>query len=178
MQMHEIWERFVEVDPLTGCHLWLGALDSDDLYGQLSLLGFRLSAHRVAYELEYGPIPDGLHVLHKCHTPQCVNAGHLYVGTNRQNQDDRLRRRGCEPERLRRDIIDLRPKRQYRKSGKVRAPGRKSLRHGSQYVLTPDQVREIRKSSDMGSVLADRYGVARGTISKIRSRQLWPTLPD
>jgi hypothetical protein len=47
------------------------------------------TAHRLAYALERGPIPDGLCVLHSCHNPRCCNVKHLRLGTNSDNNRDR-----------------------------------------------------------------------------------------
>jgi hypothetical protein len=52
----------------------------------------KTTAHRVAYELHYGKVPDGLDVMHSCDNRRCVNWEHLSVGTPKQNTQDMLRK--------------------------------------------------------------------------------------
>lgn len=79
--------RFVHPEPLSGCWLWSGAI-SNEGYGRFRF-GVRGSkqgmAHRFAYELLVGPIPQGLQLDHLCRTPACVNPAHLEPVTGREN---------------------------------------------------------------------------------------------
>lgn len=49
-------------------------------------------AHRVSYIEFKGPIPEGLHILHSCDNPRCINPDHLRAGTNTENVQDRVNR--------------------------------------------------------------------------------------
>lgn len=72
-----------------GCWLWQGRVLSNG-YGQTDFLGSRQQgAHRVAWQLANGPIPEGLFVLHKCDVRRCVRHDHLFLGTHQANMDDR-----------------------------------------------------------------------------------------
>lgn len=47
-----------------------------------------MGAHEFAYELQYGPVPDGMEVMHLCDTPLCARWSHLKAGTHRENVQD------------------------------------------------------------------------------------------
>jgi len=98
-------ERFeAKVDRLPGlgpdgsCHEWTAGRNRDG-YGQINEGRGQitegtpsrrlLTAHRVAWELVNGPIPDGLCVLHKCDNPPCCRVDHLFLGTQIENIADR-----------------------------------------------------------------------------------------
>lgn len=71
------------------CWNWK-ASKSTDGYGMFRGSGRKVwGAHRVAWELQNGPIPEGLKILHKCDNPACVNHHHLFLGTAKTNAMDR-----------------------------------------------------------------------------------------
>jgi hypothetical protein len=89
--MYDIARFFSKVDvrPSTAdCWTWKSAIASG--YGRFSLADQSLAAHRFSYTLFHGPIPDGLHVRHRCDNPLCVNPWHLETGTNYDNVRDRV----------------------------------------------------------------------------------------
>lgn len=60
-------------------------------YGQVKVGGRNLLAHRVAYELAFSPIPDGMLIDHSCRNRGCVNPQHLRLATTKQNAENRDR---------------------------------------------------------------------------------------
>lgn len=82
------------------CWLWNGDTDRYG-YGEWRIKRQRQAryyrAHRLAYELAVGPIPEGLVIDHLCEVRACCNPGHLEPVTNRENL-----RRGAE----RRAVLD------------------------------------------------------------------------
>lgn len=83
------WDR---VAITNGCWVWLGARDRA-AYGHFRLGKRIVYAHRAAWMLLVGPIPDGSQVLHSCPgggTPWCVRPGHLYLGNDADNTRDKV----------------------------------------------------------------------------------------
>jgi hypothetical protein len=74
-------ERFwAKVDKTDGCWHWTGAVNERGS-GQVRIAGKIYPAHRVAYELQHGPLPSGVRFRWTCETPNCVRPDHLAKGT-------------------------------------------------------------------------------------------------
>jgi len=83
-------ERFYEktkTDEKTGCLIWQSCIHPCG-YGRFKIKGKTQLAHRVAWVLEYGEIPEDILVLHKCNNRLCVNVKHLKLGTHQDNMND------------------------------------------------------------------------------------------
>ena len=79
-----IWNR---IKKTASCWLWTGAKDAKG-YGHIHYNGRSRKAARVVYEMEVGPIRDGLLLLHSCDNPPCVNPAHLRPGTQSENMTE------------------------------------------------------------------------------------------
>lgn len=79
------------IEPLawSSCLVWMGAIDSGGHYGQVSIGGKLVAAHRYAWERVNGPVPAGMFVDHTCWVRSCVNVEHLRLATRAQNNRNR-----------------------------------------------------------------------------------------
>lgn len=77
-------ERLSMPEPMSGCTLWMGG-DNGLGYGLVWHDGGMKRAHRVAWELERGPVPNGLVLDHICRVRSCINPDHLRAITFREN---------------------------------------------------------------------------------------------
>jgi len=85
--MKRFWEKVRES---AGCWEWQGALAGSG-YGLFRGPGqHMIGAHRMAYILIYGSIPEGINVLHHCDNKRCVRPEHLFLGTQKDNMADMI----------------------------------------------------------------------------------------
>ncbi len=85
--MLRFWDK---VDKSGKCWIWRGSKLKTG-YGRFHFAGKTITAHRISWMLAHGSIEEGMHVLHKCDNPPCVNPDHLYIGTHTQNMQDKKR---------------------------------------------------------------------------------------
>lgn len=87
---------WAKVEKGDGCWNWNGSVNSPkEPYGKLAFMmgkQINLTAHRVSWMLHFGEIPEGMCVLHKCDNPACVRPDHLFLGTDADNNLDKLRK--------------------------------------------------------------------------------------
>lgn len=156
-----IWERIarsIRIDDATGCHLWTRDHTKAG-YGRICYMGERQYAHRLVWKLTHGwSLPDDLHVCHTCDNPKCVNPKHLFLGTDADNQRDKVRKgRQLRGEKL---------------SNIMKEHARRGETHPCA-KLTENDVRAIRKDDLDNGALAAKYGVSQATISRIRTGITW-----
>jgi hypothetical protein len=85
------WKK-VQIRSKEECWLWKGSTNQDG-YGAFWVQDRLKLAHRIAWILTNGPIPEGLNVLHKCDVRTCCNPGHYFLGTHGDNCRDRTKKK-------------------------------------------------------------------------------------
>jgi hypothetical protein len=123
--------------------------------------------------LHRGEIPPGLSVCHKCDNKLCVNPDHLWIGTPQENSADMVRKGRCRP-----PVIPSERRASGHRHGSKTKPERiLSGASHPQARISENDVRAIRASTELGVVLAARFGLSNVTISRIRRRVIWRHVP-
>lgn len=133
-QSHECWD-------------WAGVCDTSG-YGQIEINRKSIKTHRFSWEIHFGKIPDEMCILHYCDNPKCVNPNHLWLGTKKDNSDDKVN------------------KNRQTKGEDVWCS-----------KLTEDQVKEIRQlcceKKLMKKEIAKMFNISNATISAIHTSKAW-----
>jgi hypothetical protein len=147
------WKK-VALDPNpASCWEW-EAYRNKKGYGRFGLDGKMQKAHRVAWTLANGPIPEGegyhgICVLHKCDNPACVRPAHLFLGTNADNMRD--------------------------KTEKGRQAKGEAHRKAK---LTAEDIYAIRADPRLQREIAADFGVSQTQVSRIKRHEKWAHLPE
>lgn len=136
--------------PAGDCWFWTGNTKTGG-YGKIRDGSRSLKAHRLSYEMHFGPIPagPGYHgycVCHRCDEPRCVNPSHLFLGLNRDNQVDKA------------------------------VKGRSADCRGEKNPLaklSEEDVRAIRNDGRTQQATADSYGISNSQVSRIKNFRAW-----
>lgn len=115
-------------------------------YGTFKVNGVVKKAHRVAYELENGEIPEGVIVRHDCDHPPCCRPIHLLGGSHQDNSDDQVRR--------------------------GRAKGPRGERAPSAKISQEDVI-SIRADDRTQRAIALDFNITPGAVSAIKTGRNW-----
>jgi hypothetical protein len=145
-------ERFwtkVNITDKDKCWNWTASITNKG-YGIIGWEEKNRSAHRLAWELTFGKIPEGLCVCHHCDNPACCNPSHLFLGTHKDNMNDR--------------------------DQKGRDANHAGENNGN-HKITLKQAEEIRERYALGKErqvdIAKSFGVSQELISRIILHQSW-----
>jgi hypothetical protein len=144
----ERFHRFYTVSKITDCWEWKGFRDNEG-YGRFGVTSRKYCrAHQYQYEINNGPVPKGMVIMHTCDNPPCVNPHHLKIGTHQENMADKV-------------------------SKNRQAKGHKN----GAAKLDEFQVKEIRTlyGTHLYTLhqLGEKYGVSYSTIWLIAKRKKW-----
>lgn len=147
------WSKVDQSGGPESCWPWIGARTaSRPQRGYLKRDGKNIYAHRMAFVLCNGPIPNGLCVCHSCDNPICCNPSHLWLGTQAENTRDR-------------DV-----------KGRCRARGPSGEASGMA-KLTAQMVLDIRLAYIPGQItlaqVGKRFGISESHVSRIVRNHYW-----
>lgn len=143
--MQRFWDK---VDISGNCWEWTAGVWKGG-YGEFWFGDRMVQAHRFAYSLIYGPIPEGMCVCHHCDNPGCVKPSHLFLGTQVENQRDSV--------------------------AKGRGADHRGEKNGNSKLYEND-VHEIRRLYSLGvksALLSKMWRINQDHVTRLVSRKSW-----
>lgn len=137
---HRFWAK---VRKTRTCWLWTAGTDSSG-YGNVKVQGSMRKAHRVAFEMEVGPLGE-LRLRHRCDRPNCVRPAHLIPGSQGDNMRDSQRR-----------------------NRRARARYPRKLTEATVYAIR-ERLEEGRSAGEV----AKEFGISRPTVFHIKAGRIW-----
>lgn len=168
----DLLHRRVERLPFCGCHVWTGPTNGMGRYGRggygvVTILGRHLYVHRLAYAAANGVLPDSLLVCHRCDVRTCINPDHLFLGTPRDNHDDKVLKNRQRSPGASGDANGVR-----------KHPEVVRGENNGRAVLTIGDVAEIRRciaSGEPQRSIAKAFSIGQSQVSRIKRGEAWKT---
>jgi hypothetical protein len=144
---------WAKVNKTEGCWLWTASTVKFG-YGQFGVSKtIHKNTHRLSWEIHRGPIPAGMYVCHACDVPACVNPAHLFLGTQRDNVLDCVRKGRARRTRMLGE-----------KNHNSKAP-----------TISPERIKEMFAGGVGVREIAPLAGVSKSTVFNIVSGKHWST---
>ena len=158
--------RFTEND----CIEWTGTKDKDG-YGVIQKDGIKKKTHRAIWEYYHGDIPSGLNVCHKCDNPSCVKVSHLFLGTQKDNMQDMIKKG--------RKVVNSKPimgDKHWTKTHPekiVKICGENNGGSKLTRLQVDEIIQENKKTRHTETYYAKKYGIGRSAVGRILRGESW-----
>lgn len=177
----ERFAKYVDRADESGCWTWTACVDKRTGYGifvwKRDGKPWTRTAHRSAYELAHGPIPEGKMVLHTCDVRTCVRPDHLYLGTHADNMQDKVERNRCATGL--RNGKHTKPECQPRGDNHHARRNPEALARGTDHgccKYTPEIVIAVRERRAAGKKLreiSEEFSIPIPTVYQMTTRDTW-----
>jgi predicted XRE-type DNA-binding protein len=160
--LKEGFEKFV-IKNKEGCWDWKGCCPKNPGYGQFRSNMKIEKAHRASWIIHFGEIPKGMFVCHKCDNKRCSNPEHLFLGSNKDNNLDMIKKK-IHP--------TLGKKGEENHMSKLTE---KQVNEIRQELKKRDDIskKEIMKNKLSQKNLAEKFGITQTLISAIKTNKIW-----
>jgi len=142
----EKFHKKLSLPDKNGCIIFNGEILCSG-YGRMCINYQKIVAHRISWMINFGNIPYGLWVLHKCDIRRCVNPNHLFLGTYRDNIDDKV------------------SKNRQQRGSEVKLANLNEIQVKEIKILLSEKVKQ--------KVIAQKYNVTAGAIWQIKQKLTW-----